>query len=243
MRPAGEILGDLRKLPFGSRDDMLQGQRALILAPHPDDETLGCGGLIAACCAAGAPPLVAILTDGAASHPGSVSYPPARLRGVREAEVRLALHRLGLPPECALWLGYEDTKLPGEGAAFHRITATLADLAVARHCGVIIAPWAADPHGDHEAAAAIGAAVAVGLGLRLLSYPVWGWLLDPEVPLQEVRRGGWRLDIAAYLPVKRHALAAHRSQYGGLIEDAPDGFVLPAELLAVFDEPYEVFIA
>jgi hypothetical protein len=57
------------------------------------------------------------------------------------------------------------------------------------------------------------------------------------------RSRGWRLDITASLAAKRAAIAAHRSQHGGVIDDDPSGFVLPAALLAVFERPYEVFLA
>ncbi|HTI01677.1 MAG TPA: PIG-L family deacetylase, partial [Acidisoma sp.] len=64
-------MGAVRKawndLPLVDLQVLLQGRLPLILAPHPDDETLGCGGLIAQCCAAGMPPHVAIMTDGSHS--------------------------------------------------------------------------------------------------------------------------------------------------------------------------------
>jgi LmbE family N-acetylglucosaminyl deacetylase len=53
---------------------------------------------------------------------------------------------------------------------------------------------------------------------------------------------GFRLDITTFLPAKRAAIAAHASQYGGLITDDPAGFALPSALLAVFDTTYETFI-
>jgi hypothetical protein len=43
--------------------------------------------------------------------------------------------------------------------------------------------------------------------------------------------------------VKRRAIAAHESQYGALITDSPHGFQLPAELLAIFERDFEVFVA
>ena len=85
-----------RTLPVGSLTEVIGDGTALILAPHPDDESLGCGGLIASCCAAGRPPLVALLTDGSGSHPHSMRYPPERLASVREAEARHAVSILGL---------------------------------------------------------------------------------------------------------------------------------------------------
>jgi len=221
-------------LPEAGLNTVLGGHRALILAPHPDDESLGCGGLIAAACAAGVPPAVVILTDGAASHPDSASHPPARLAALREAEARAALTILGLPEEKIFFLREPDTKLAVHSAIIDR----LAGIAAEQKCGVVIGPWAGDPHCDHEAAAMIAEAVAIRGSLRLLSYPVWGWLRE-EAPLAI----GWRLDISAHLDVKRRAVAAHASQYGRVILDSPGGFSLPQNLLAIAAKPYEVFLA
>ena len=162
---------------------------------------------------------------------------------MRAEEARQATAALGLPPDRLTFLAYEDSKLPATGNSAHAAAAKLAAIAASRHCGVIIAPWLADPHCDHAAAACIAEILAASTGLPLLTYPVWGWLLDQAAAVTEPRRNGWRLDISAHLAAKRRAIAAHLSQYGGLITDAPDGFQLPASLLAVFDEPYEVFIA
>jgi LmbE family N-acetylglucosaminyl deacetylase len=221
-------------LPETSLAALLDGRRALILAPHPDDESLGCGGLIAAACAAGMPPTVVILTDGAASHPDSTSHPPARLAALREAEAREALAILGLPRENMFFLGEPDTKLTGHTALIDR----LSSIAAEQKCGIVIGPWAADPHCDHEAAAVIAEAVAIRGGLRRLSYPVWGWLREAAPPA-----AGWRLNISAQLDVKRRAIAAHASQYGRVILDSPGGFSLPQNLLAIAARPYEVFLA
>lgn len=220
-------------LPEAGLGAVLGGRRALILAPHPDDESLGCGGLIAAACAAGLPPAVVILTDGAASHPHSTSHPPPRLAALREVEVREALTILGLPEKDVVLLREPDTKLAKQGAIVER----LVEIAQQENCGVVIGPWAGDPHCDHEAAAVIAEAVAIRGGLRLLSYPVWGWLREDAPPAT-----GWRLDISAHLDVKRRAIAAHASQYGKVIMDSPGGFFLPENLLAIAARPYEVFL-
>jgi LmbE family N-acetylglucosaminyl deacetylase len=132
-----------------------------------------------------------------------------------------------------------DTRL----AAHEGVIDRLLSIAAREGCGVVIGPWAGDPHCDHEAAAAIAEAVAARGGMRLLSYPVWGWLRDGGDELAETRMAGWRLDISEWREVKARAIAAHGSQYGGLITDSPDGFTLPETLLAVFARPFEVFLA
>jgi LmbE family N-acetylglucosaminyl deacetylase len=239
MRATRDLLAAFEAFPLTDVDGLLKGLRPLILAPHPDDESLGCGGLIAASCAAGLAPAVVILTDGAASHPGSRSHPPARLAQLREAEAARAAGILGLPAENLFFLREPDTKLGLNGAVIE----TLLTIAADRDCGLVIGPWQGDAHCDHEAAAMIAEAVAIRRGVRLLSYPVWGWLRDGGALLTETRTAGWRLDISEHLDVKQRAIAAHESQYGDVIGDAPDGFRLPAELLAVFARPHEVYLA
>jgi LmbE family N-acetylglucosaminyl deacetylase len=243
MRRIADILAGFLALPKADAATVLSCQRALILAPHADDESLGCGGLIAAACGSGLAPIVVILTDGAASHPGSLAFPPERLRAVREAEAAEATSLLGLPPENLYFARHADTQLPASGPGFEAIITMLSEIAGAKKCGLVIAPWAGDPHCDHQAAARIGHAVAARAGLRLLSYPVWGWLRDHGEFLEEPRQQGWRLNISAQRDVKKQAIAAYKSQYGGLILDSPEGFRLPENLLAVFDRPFEVFIA
>ncbi len=240
MKTAGEIIASFNALPQGGID-RLSG-RAMILAPHPDDESLGCGGLIAELCQRARPPVVVILTDGAASHPGSYSHPPARLRQVRAAEARKAVSLLGLPPENLVFLDYPDTKLPASGEALDAAAEAVATLARRLDCKVVIGPWRHDPHCDHEAAACVAEQAARFIGAQLLSYPVWGWLLPPDTLLPVDGISGWRLDIAAHLAVKQQAIAAHASQYTGMIDDSPDGFRLPPALLSVFERPFEVFI-
>jgi LmbE family N-acetylglucosaminyl deacetylase len=235
---AADVRVAMESLPNADVDVILGGERPLILAPHADDESLGCGGLIAACCARGVQPLVVILTDGTGSHPGSKLYPPERLRQVRAGEARRAVATLGLAPENLACLDYPHTALPVSQAVSSRV----ATLAREHGCNIMLAPWVHDPHCDHEAAAIMAREAAEAANCRLLSYPVWGWLLPPQqlLPVNEV--AGFRLPIAAHLEVKRNAVAAHASQYSDLITDSPDGFRLPPELLSVFERPYEVFL-
>jgi LmbE family N-acetylglucosaminyl deacetylase len=238
---AGDALRAMRALPFRDLDAIVGRRGVLILAPHQDDESLGCGGLIAACCAAARPPFVLFVTDGTGSHPRSALYPPARLRATREAEALAALAILGLPPDRVAFMGLPDTRAPHEGAAFDAAVEAIVLRAGMLDCCTIAAPWQHDSHGDHLAAHRMATLAARALDVRQIAYPVWGWTLPPDAPLAfEVR--GSRLDIGRFLPAKRRAIAAHVSQHGGLITDDASGFTLPANLLGAFDVPYEVFL-
>lgn len=238
---AGEAIAAMEALPVRDLDALGHGT-AVVLAPHPDDESLGCGGFIAESCARGRPPLVVVLTDGAGSHPDSRAYPPARLVALRREEVAQAVAELGLPLTHLAFLDQPDTAAPTGGSAFAAVVATLAGHCRAANATALLAPWRHDPHCDHEAAHLAAAAVAAQTGIRHIAYPVWGWTLPPGQVLSGPRPVGQRIEMSAHLPAKRRAIAAHRSQYAGLIDDDPTGFQLPPGLLAVFDRPYETFL-
>jgi len=225
-------------LPMADLDTVLP-RKFCVLAPHPDDESLGCGGLIAEACARGRPPVVAILTDGAGSHPHSRIWPRARLASLRADEVRAAAACLGLPPDQLVMLGAPDGGAPHEGPAAAALAARLAALAAG--CGAILTSWRHDPHTDHAAAWAIASEAARLTGATLWEYPVWGWTL-PETPLSPFAWTGVRIEVAAHLPAKRRAIAAHRSQHGLVVTDDPEGFTLPPAFLALFDRPFEVLV-
>jgi LmbE family N-acetylglucosaminyl deacetylase len=237
---ADAFLAAARALPKGDLR-AITGGTALVLAPHPDDESLGCGGLIAASCAAGAPPLVVILTDGAASHPNSRAYPPKRLRETREAETLSAIACLGLTADRVVFLRTHDTQAPSDGVELTELASRIAGLVRVYDCRSILATWASDPHCDHLAAHRIAQAAAAATQIVHRGYPVWGLTLQPDT-MVEGPPTGMRLDIGAYLPAKRRAIACHVSQYGGLIDDDPDGFQMDPDFMALFDTPTEIYL-
>ncbi len=242
MISAGSALQAMAVLPLVPLTAVTGGTTVLVLAPHADDETLGCGGLIAAASSAGHPPFVLGLTDGTGSHPNSKSYPPRRLKAVREQEARDAVAILGLPSDRIAFLGLRDTAAPIDGEEFEAAVAAIRTVAERIGATTILAPWKHDPHCDHLAAHRMAVEVASRGHIRHFAYPVWGWTLAPGTMLQGPLPQGMRLDVTRHLAAKQRAIAAHVSQYGGLINDDPAGFQLPPNLLEVFSRPYETFL-
>jgi LmbE family N-acetylglucosaminyl deacetylase len=238
---AADVRDAWTKLPFSDTETIFGTGRTLVLAPHPDDESIGCGGMIAKLCRAGRPPRVAILTDGTGSHQGSRQITSATLRRIRENEAREALRFLGFTaPNAPIFMRLRDTAAPHRGALFEVALARL--IALCADCQTICAPWSEDPHSDHLAAHLLANAVAGNTAIRHICYPVWGWTLpdDKQLPDRPVR--GWRLDISDCLAEKQAAVQAHRSQLGVVIADDPSGFVLPPALLEITRRPYEVYL-
>ena len=237
---AAEAHALLRALPIRDFDALFGAAPLLILAPHPDDESLACGGTIAEACARGHDIRVVILTDGSMSHPNSAAWPPERLAAQRRREAIEAMSLLGLARERLVFLDQKDSQAPHDGAAFKALAERLAFLLGRWNIGTLCTSWTGDPHGDHVAAARLAAAACRLQPVRHLAYPVWSWTVPPEADLPPPGLGA-RLDIGRHLPAKRRAIAAHASQHGGLIDDDPNGFRLPADFLALFDRGWEVF--
>lgn len=240
---AGDYLRQAELLPSATLDDVVGDGTILVLAPHPDDESIGCGGLIAAAVEAGRDVRVIVLSDGSGSHP---AQPPAAMAALRQREARAAVHELGLPADAIAFLDLPDGALPtdpdGCEAAAARILGCCGDPAT------ILATWRHDPHCDHVAAWAIaGAITRQRPHAQRLAYPVWGWVFAypipgfpvPAAPTLAAPPKGWRLPIAPWLPAKRRAIRAHRSQLGEVVEA---GFRLPEAMLRLADRPYEIFL-
>lgn len=241
---SGEFFRAAENLPLVNLEGLIPEGDAAILAPHPDDESLGCGGLIAALGAAGRQAQIVVMSDGAGSHPNSHSHPPPVLRALRRQEARQAATILGAREP--IFLDWPDGAVPSSGPRFD--LAVRALLEATRGYRTLLATSPLDPHTDHVATWHIAVAAAARGGKRLLAYPVWGWrYLYPRmapIPPVEIpyRPSGWRLDIASRLSIKRRAVAAHRSQTSSLIADDPNGFVLSEDALSVLLRPFEVYL-
>ena len=249
---AADLLRRVEALPLIGLEAFLPvaAGGALVLAPHPDDESLGCGGLLAALAEAGRPARVVVVSDGAASHPNSRTHPPDRLRALRRDETVAAMAELGLGPDHLAFLGLPDGGVPDSGPGFDAAVTAIGNLARRDPAppAAVLATWEHDTHPDHVAVAALGRAVAAELGCRALFYPVWGLrFLHPAMgpaPAPAVRGAarGSRLDVSATLDRKRCAVAAHRSQTTRLIADDPEGFNLRPDVLDVLLRPFELFL-
>ena len=242
MARVREVLAAFREAPVCNLDRVVGRRPFLILAPHPDDESLACGGLLAAARARGQQAYVAVLTDGSGSHPQSPSFPPARLKALREAEARAAVDALGLEPDGLVFLDQPDGRAPHDGPAFAAVVERLARWCRARHVCTVLTTWRHDPHCDHEAASKIADELCRRLAARHFACPVWGWTLDGDLELHSPVPNAVRVDIGAFREAKRRAVAAHRSQTTALISDSPYGFTLDPAFLELFDQPWEVFI-
>jgi LmbE family N-acetylglucosaminyl deacetylase len=235
--------------------DILSARRTLVLAPHPDDETLGVGATIAHCRAAGVPVTVVIASDGRHSSASSL-LTPGELAAIRTTEVRAACRALGVAEADLVELGFEDGTLEANCSV---LTRRLRRIVLECRPGQILVPSVHDDHPDHRGLhRALLRAMADGppTGCDILAYPVWAWAQGPwfiEVAARErLEPMLWALRWAfgrsrplvvrtdGVLDVKREALQAYATQitnYTGeptwrwLRPEFCDLFTMPAEVL------------
>lgn len=189
--------------------DLTRCLRLLVLAPHPDDETLGVGAMTAQLTGRGVSVQAVSVSDGGAAQPGASAADRLRMKTIRRYELDRAASTLHIPRPISL--GFPDGEL-----ADHEDT--LADTLVqildrdgpATWCA---ATWRGDGHPDHEAVGRAAAAACARTGATLLEYPVWMWHWahpgDPAVPWDRaysVRSPGWAMDR------KRRAAQCYRSR-------------------------------
>ena len=211
--------------------------RLVIVAPHPDDEVLGAGGLLQSMHDLGVELEVVAVTDGEGSHP------LAHASGVdiasrRALESAVALDRLRCRPVAITRLGLHDGEVASE---IGRLTEVLSDLLGPDD--LCLTPWRSDGHPDHDAAGAATLAAAAATGTPVLEYLVWTWHWaspdDVIVPWANCRR----FDLnSAQRARKRWAIEAFTSQVSRRDSELQEEPVLPESVLQRFRRPFEVFI-
>ncbi|HEY5025741.1 MAG TPA: PIG-L deacetylase family protein [Acidimicrobiales bacterium] len=204
----------------------------LVLAPHPDDETLGVGATIMRKVDAGTPVHLVIATDGSKSPPGD----PAEVAALRTSELSAACDVLGLSPRDVTRLPFVDAELAANEEA---LAAAIAEVVARWKPAEVLVTGEDDPHEDHAALGTATRRALVGTGVRMLTYPVWQF--DRPVRLVRHLRGSTRPELVrtdGYRQRKREAVAAYSSQMAAHNDD-PEG--LRPNFLPNFDGPYEIF--
>jgi len=143
------------------------GSSVLVLAPHQDDEVIGCGGAMALQCRSGRGLQVVVLQDGADEH-AQVFLTREELRERRNAESRAAARVIDA--EVPLFLGKRNLREDVETTA-----ASLRDCIESRKVDVVFTPFALDGDRDHRASNVILARALMGVKrrIRVLQYEVW----------------------------------------------------------------------
>lgn len=205
-------------------------RRAVIVAPHPDDEIIGAAGLIQALRRRGSEVRIVVVSDGAASHPGSAKWPSDRLIAARARESLHALRRLGVCRKEVTFLRLPDGGLSARGARCRPVL----NQALQRlgQMDMLVGPALTDAHPDHRAVAMV--LRDHRFGGRRLTYQVWP-------PQRRMAARGRAVVMMGGAAAKGSLIRSHRTQLGAITDD-PQGFSIAAHELAVFAHPVEYFV-
>ena len=199
----------------------------VVVAPHPDDETLGFGAAASEIAANGIDVHTVVASDGGAAWSDLSLDEQHRLEEARRRESRYAATLLGVPQPTFLGL-------PDGGLAAHErdLADALTDILAERAAGTwCAATWRGDGHPDHEAVGRAAAVAARRSGAVLLEYPVWMWHwarpADADVPWDRAARMASN-SLAAQR--KQRALTAFRTQFES--HSADRAAILPPYVVA-----------
>jgi LmbE family N-acetylglucosaminyl deacetylase len=201
-------------------------QSIVLLAPHPDDETLGAGGFLAAQCLRSIDVTVVAVTDGENAYAGHTG-----LAAIRRPEQVDALGRLGVSADKITRLGLRDSDVKSQ-------VDELVERLIPLVCETthLLAPWRGDFHPDHEACGSAAEEVARRTGARLTSYFFWTWHLGNISLVSDLPLRSFPLTEET-MEAKAEALSCHRSQ----LEHSSGAPILPEDLLGPARRPFEVF--
>ncbi len=236
-------LTDTEKVPLVPEKSVKEFGKTLIVAPHPDDESLGCGGAIALLRKNNLDVSILVLSDGTLSHPNSVKYPKEKLRDLRENELQKAAEILGVSRENLTFFRWLDRAVPNNTSPeFLPAVERCRNYLTQTNPQTIFVPWRRDPHPDHRAAFELLSA-AKSENQTIIEYPIWLYELaqSEDAPL-ETEVEAFRLDIKSVIETKQRAIRAHVSQITDLIDDDAQGFRLSEDILANFAVPFEIYL-
>lgn len=241
---AAKLRPVLERRSIDATTELVPGS-AMFVAPHPDDESIGCGGLIATKRRRGEEVTIVVVTDGSRSHTSDI-IDASELRSIRRGELLEAATTLGVPHDHVHLLGMDDRGVADRG---DDLVADLRHLLDTLQPTQLIIPSGLDANADHRAVfrAASAAADSSEATPEVLSYLVWFWTPEAWVDqgvstlvklrqlLGRVRTFLTSTERLAFDPgpeseTKMAAIRSHRSQLENLTGESTWSVIEPSVL-------------
>ena len=194
-------------------------KRAIVFAPHPDDETWGCGGTIAKKISEGYEVLIVVMTDGRYAFEkvlGINSNPtPEELKEIRKEEVKRAVKILGVPEENMVFLDFIDGELEKHEKEAEEKVAEILDK---NNPSEIYIPYKKDCHPDHRATYRIvkNAVKKLGISVPIYQYSIAQRFarIGPFIDflLNFFKHNIVQVDISKFLSLKENAIKEFKSE-------------------------------
>lgn len=218
--------------------EKFQSKRIVIVAPHPDDEILGCGGLMQQLICLNCRLVIVAVSNGTQSHPHSSKYSPDQLNRIRPQESWVALDRL----EVSEYADRIALNLPDGQIHLHtgQLWQALDKLVQAED--ILICSYAQDGHPDHEAVGKTVQTFALAHELSYFHVLIWAWHwaqpFDPRINWQQA--SAYAL-TEPQLIKKRQAIMQFKSQIEA-DESTGNAAVLTPAIIERLLMPWEVYL-
>lgn len=206
-------------------------KKIVVFAPHPDDETFGCGGTIAKRLTECYEVIIVVMTDGKNAftkffNDNISSFSPNEIKQIRKAELIKAMYILGVPKENIMFLDFEDGALKNNfNDATRKILEILSDIQPVE----IYFPFEKDAHRDHRAAGLI-----LQYCVRRLTFPTCAYKYSISGKSAQITLNLLRVinffrhnlvfvDISPFLQQKAAAINEYKSQIATVLskQDRP----------------------
>jgi LmbE family N-acetylglucosaminyl deacetylase len=224
----------------------MKQESIIVFAPHPDDETLGCGGTIIKKLAEGFDVSIVLMTDGrfALRDQGVLSEPsPEEMKDMRKKEFQKATHILGVNKQNLFYLDFEDSTLEANRVPVEKI---IQDILEEKRPIEVYFTYFKDSNPDHRATNSI-----VQDAIMKVGFKVTKWQYSIVQPYARI--GIWKdafcslfthkmvhVNISRFLETKKIALYEYSSQLN-LIFSNQKRTVLSPFLVKMHLNDYEVF--
>lgn len=201
---------------------MMESDRACIIAPHPDDETLGCGGLLRRLCDRGKAPHVIILSGGGKSHAGCCAVDENVLKSARRSLAQSVLASLGLPASHLHMLDFPDGSISPACPEMKVLQSLMRSISPQQ----VFIPHHGEGWPDHLVVRELAERLSLPDSVEIYQYCVWSWYYN-------VWKMGWKTARLLYLDKieqesKRKAVQSYIiTNGGGITCGKPWSGVLP----------------
>ncbi|MEM7727086.1 MAG: PIG-L family deacetylase [Cyanobacteria bacterium P01_A01_bin.45] len=219
---------------FKSQPLEVTNKSAIIFSPHQDDETLGCGGMIALKRSNNIPVMVVFLTDGKYGRPEWIE--PEEIVDFRQQEAKVALCNLGIDSAQTSFLNHTDGSLSQLLEQKNQeVINNILEVLTSFKPGEVYVPHSKDGHPDHEATYKLVKLALLRSGLKadIIQYPIWLFWQNPLSSSKKYHdiANAYRISIKAVKHLKQKAIISYKSQIPNL----------PSSLLNSFFSDSEIF--
>ena len=213
-------------------------KRVCIFAPHPDDEIIGCGGLLQQLTANGNPIVLIHVTNGTQSHPNSTIYTQEKLNTIRPQESVQALEILGVAHQVTtVALNLADGEVFAQQEQFYQKLSTIIQAD-----DILITTFMRDGHPDHEATGQVVASFAKQHHLACYQVLIWAWHWAKPADNRIPWHCAMRVDLTTeQLQRKIEAITCFESQIT-LDESTGNPPILSPQTIARISQPWEVYL-